>query len=381
MKQWITHSPILVASVLVALSSCGSQSFDVVQSQQDSGSAGGTSIAPKVDILLAVDNTGSTLEVQNTLNASIRTFLTQLNSQNWDFRVAAVPLTGAVSISRISASKYDANSANWVSPYPGAPKTSTIPSYLYTAPENFQVYLSSGTTDGKEPGLTNIGSALASLTVQQNFLRPEAILAIVVLSNGDDTSEAQSVTYPFLAPGTVNSTIISNIRNAKGPALAGSVHLIPVVSQNYNSACLGGVAHPATRYANAASQIGGHTLINICTTPMASALAQVQAQVSTIQLNYVKRYVQLTNGRPNESSISIVKKASSGAMITVPKSVNGSDGWVYLGEVTEPMISEPIEMDFRTGYMIQLIGDAYKLTGSESATVSYSPYGVTSSSN
>ena len=128
MKQWITHSPILVASVLVALSSCGSQSFDVVQSQQDSGSAGGTSIAPKVDILLAVDNTGSTLEVQNTLNASIRTFLTQLNSQNWDFRVAAVPLTGAVSISRISASKYDANSANWVSPYPGAPKTSTIQS-------------------------------------------------------------------------------------------------------------------------------------------------------------------------------------------------------------------------------------------------------------
>ncbi len=121
MKPWITRSPILVAvvSAALALSSCGKQSFGVVQSQQDSGAPGGSSIAPKVDLLLAVDNTGSTYSVQPALNAAIRGFLTQLNAQGWDFRVTAIPLTGAPVISTISASKFDGNSANWVPPYPG----------------------------------------------------------------------------------------------------------------------------------------------------------------------------------------------------------------------------------------------------------------------
>ncbi len=379
MNTWITRSPILAASALAiaALSSCGKQSFDVVQSQDNSGAAGSYSIAPKVDILLAVDNTGSTLEIQNSLNASIRSFLTELNAENWDFRVTAIPLSGTPTITTISASKYDSNSSNWVAPYPGAPHTSTIPSSMFVSPDYYQVYTGSGTTDGKEPGISNIGVALSSSNAQ-HFLRPEAILAVVVLSNGDDTSEAPSVTYPYLAPGTVSSGLISAIRNSKGSALAGSVHLIPVVSPSYNNSCMGSIAHPATRYSNAAAQIGGHSLINICTTAMSSALAQVKAQVAAIKLTYVKRFIQIAD-RPNEATIVIVKHAADGSSITVPKSVNGSAGWVYLGNVSEPMISEPIAMDYRTGYMIQLIGDAYKLTGTESAGVTYLPFGVTPS--
>jgi hypothetical protein len=387
MKQWIWRSPILVASVLTALSGCGGQSFDVVQAQQDSGPAGGSSIAPKVDLLLAVDNTGSTLEVQNTLNASIRSFLNQLNTMGpdnkplWNFRVAAIPLSGPAAISTISASKYDANSANWVAPYPGAPHTSTILSSMYVAPENFQVYTSSGTTAGEEPGLANIGTALSSTTAQRYFLRPEAILAVVVLSNGDDTSDGKAdySVYPPLIPG-ISTAVLDKIKNAKGAALASSVHLIPVVAKRTGSCAQlpGSPAHEGTRYANAAALLGGHSLIDICSTPMSAALAQIQSQVAAIKLSYVKRFIQLDN-RPNESTIAVVKNAANGAHLSVPKSVNGSDGWVYLGQTTEPMVSEPIEMDFRTGYMIQLIGDAYKLTGDETATVNYLPYGVTPS--
>jgi hypothetical protein len=382
MKQWITRSPILAASVLIALSSCGKQSFDVVQSQDNSGAAGATSIAPKVDILLAVDNTGSALEVQSALNASIRTFLTQLNGEDWDFRVTAIPLYGTPSITAISASKYDSNSSNWVAPYPGAPQSSTIPNSMFVPIDSYQVYASAGTTPGAEPGIANIGTALASVNAQKYFLRKDAILAVVLLSEGDDTSEPTSLTYPYLAPGTVNSTLISAIRNAKGAALAGSVHLIPVVSPSYKTGCMSSnandIAHPATRYMNAAAQIGGHTAINICGGSMASALNQVAAQVSAIKLNYVKRFVLLAN-QPNESTITVVKNASNGAKITVPKSVNGSDGWVYLGNTTEYLITDPIAMDPETGYMIQLIGEAYKLTGNETATVTYQAFGVTPS--
>lgn len=384
MKQWIRHSSILAATLtaFVALSSCGQQSYGVVQSQQDSGAAGGSSIAPKVDLLLAVDNTGSTYSVQSKLNASIRSFLTTLNAQDWDFRVTAIPLTGTPTISQISASKYDANSANWVAPYPGAPHTSSIPHSMYIAPENYQVSVNSTTTDGVENGLKNIGIALSSSTAQAYFIRPEAILAVVVLSNGEDSSDGvDTSTYPWLPYPTLSSGTLNGIKNAKGSALASSVHLIPVVSPNGSRSCSalgGGTAWAATRYVSAGQQIGGHSAIDICSNSMNAVFAQIQAQVSAIKLSYVKRYIQIAS-KPNEDTIAIVKHAASGASISVPKSVNGSAGWVYLGETTAPMVSEPIAMDYRTGFMIQLIGDAYKLTGDETASVTYLPYGVTPS--
>ena len=138
-RNW--RIPLLIASTLAALSGCGHPTFGVVQSQQDSGPAGGQSIAPKVDLLLAVDNTGSTYSVQAHLNSAIAGFLAQLNSENWDFRVTAIPLTGTPSITRISASKYDSNSANWVPPYPGPTQTSTIPHSMYVAPADYPVAL------------------------------------------------------------------------------------------------------------------------------------------------------------------------------------------------------------------------------------------------
>ena len=381
MKQWIKRSPILAASVLAisALSSCGKQSFDVVQTQHDSGAPGSTSIAPKVDLLLAVDNSGSTYSVQSKLNAAISGFLSQLNTQDWDFRVTAIPLTGAPTISAISASKYDANSANWVAPYPGAPHTSTIPHSMYVAPENFQVSVNSTTTDGVENGLANIGTALASANAKQYFIRPEAILAVVVISNGEDSSDGVDYSaYPYLPFPTVSSTVLNGIKNAKGSALATSVHLFPVVSPFGSRSCSalgGGSAWAGTRYSSAGAQIGGHSAIDICSNSMNSVLAQIQTQVSAIKLNFVKRFIQIES-QPNEATLVVVKHAADGSSITVPKSVGGSAGWVYLGQATAPMVSEPVMMDYRTGYMIQLIGDAYKLTGSESATVTYLPFGV-----
>jgi len=383
MKQWICRSPLFVATVFAALSGCGKQTFDVVQSQQDSGAPGSMSIAPKVDLLLAVDNTGSTYSVQSRLNAAIRGFLSQLNGQNWDFRVTAIPLTGTPTITQISASKFDANSANWVAPYPGAPHTSTIPASMYVAPENYQVSVNSTSTDGTENGLRNIGTALASANAQNYFIRKEAILAIVVLSNGEDSSDGVDYSaYPYLPFQAISSGVLNGIKNAKGSALASSVHLIPVVSNGSSncSAIGGGTAWNAVRYKSAGAQIGGHNSIDICSNSMNAVFAQIQSQVSAIQLSFVKRFIQLAS-RPNESTINIVKNRTDGSTIVVPKSVNGSPGWVYLGEATRPMVSEPIEMDFRTGYMVQLIGDAYKLTGAETATVTYLPYGVNPSPN
>ena len=67
MMKSIFKNSFLAASLLAALSSCGKQTFDVVQSQQNSDAPGSVSIAPKVDILVAVDDTGSTAGLQAEL--------------------------------------------------------------------------------------------------------------------------------------------------------------------------------------------------------------------------------------------------------------------------------------------------------------------------
>ncbi|MBC7387357.1 MAG: hypothetical protein H7301_14490 [Cryobacterium sp.] len=380
----------LLMTVIAALSSCGKQSFDVIQSQESSGAAGSTTIAPKIDIVLAVDNSGSTLEIESQLRNSIQNFLVSLNNQGWDFRVTTMPLIGAPTLGRIAASKFDANYPQWVEPYPGAPRTSSIPLSNYSRPEDYQTPVVSAQSNGMEPGLRNIGNFLALSDTQNQFLRPDAALAVVVIGNGDDTSyipdgqaggcaNPAQVYYPGTNTPCPNSSVIdpallNNIRNAKGAALASTVHFFPVVGNG--ATCFGEVSKNGTRYRAAGSSIGGHAGIDLCTAgSVASVLNQLKGQLQAIQLNFVKNYIQISK-QPNESTITVTKHALNGAKIIVPPSVNGSAGWRYVGYTTVYMIRSPIPMDQRTGYMIELVGSAYELTGSETADVEYKEFGA-----
>lgn len=352
MKAPIWNTSIITAFLFASLASgCGHQSFEAVQAQQNSDAPGTMSIAPKVDILLAVDNSGSTCEIRKTLNAALANFLVGLQGQAWDFRVTAMPLIGSAPLGVIASSKEAG----------------------FTAPANFRLPETCTPSTSQEPGLSNIAGFLANSSVRNSFLRSDATLAIIVISNGDDTSEASSSSPPYLPPATVSSSIIGNIR---GASKTGVADLFPVVS--HGRSCFNETAYPGTRYINAGSQLGNHAGVDLCSGSMSGVLSTLSNQLQAITINYVKRYV-LIDSKPNLSTVKITKHAASGALITVPESNNGSDGWKYLGTATVPMISEPTQMDFRTGYAIQLIGDAYKLTGTEFVTVEYIPDGVTSS--
>lgn len=368
----------LAASILVALSSCGKQTFDVVQSQQDSTAPGSTSIAPKVDILLAVDDTGSTSGLQAELQTSVRNFVTELQSQGWDFRLAVVPLTAPTSISAITTSKFDPNwGSQWIAPYPGATQNGvpSVPSYLFVPTDHFSVAVSMNTSiSGQEPGLKNIGDVLNLSSTQSGFLRKDAILATVVLSNGEDS-------YAYCPPYATNCTptptvqsLVDRIKNAKGALLASTVRLYSVVN-TYGYRVTNcrmaddGVSNAGIRYAQAASATQGLSY-NICTQPLSTVLSGIKQNLTTIQLPFVKKNLLLAD-RPNEATIRVYKKLANGSQIEVPKT-----GWTYLGYQTNlPMISEPVAADYRSGYIIQL-SDTYKLSGSESASVTYLPFGV-----
>ncbi len=378
MMKSILKKSLITASILAALSSCGKQTFDVVQSQQDSNAPGATNIAPKVDILLAVDDTGSTSGLQAELQTSVRNFVNELNAQGWDFRLAVVPLTAATSITAITTSKFDPNwGSQWVAPYPGATQggVPSVPSYLFVKPEQFSVSVAVNPgVSGQEPGLQNVGSVLNQQNTRSNFLRNDAILATVILSNGEDS-------YVYCPPYATNcaatptvSSLVDSIRNSKGAALASTVRLYSVVNTygtRVTSCRLAddGIANAGNRYVQAASMTGGQSY-NICTTPLSSVLAGIKSNLTTVQLPFVKKNI-LLDKQPNESTIRVFKKYSNGSSIEIPKS-----GWTYLGyQNNVPMISEPVAADFRSGYIIQL-SDAYKLSGSESASVSFLPYGV-----
>lgn len=363
MKTPTLKTLFTATTLLVALSSCGQQTFDVVHTQDQSEAAGAISIAPKIDIVLAVDNSGSAFEIQNRLNASLRKFLIGLNQQNWDFRVTAISLLGTPSLGSISASKYDANSRSWAQPYPGAPKTSTIPSSYFVAPEDYVVSTNPGLTTGSEPGLTNISTFLNQPATKNYFIRKEAALAIIVLSNGNDTSDGMDYSaYPWGPVMNVSSRLLSSIRDSKGMSLGQTVHLFPVVTSK------------GTRYKSTGQSLGGHASIDLNAYSMDNILGMIRGQLEAITLNFTKRFIQIAK-RPNEGTIRVTK-FSNGQSIQVPPSVQGSAGWRYIGNVNVPMISAPIEMDFRTGYTIELVGGTYDLIGKDTASVDYLEFGV-----
>jgi hypothetical protein len=353
----IFKSGLVASAILALLSGCGQQSFEAVHTEQQSDAPGAFSIAPKVDIVMVVDNSGSTYEIQPQLNRAITGFLTGLRAKDWNFRVTAMPLVGTPIYS------------GWA----GSHEAGTV------SLDAFRANPGPVATGGKEPGLQNIASFLALSSVKQNFLRSDASLAIVVIGNGNDTSETTYDPYHFpsiYTPTTVGASLIQSIRSAKSGALASQVHLFPVVSAG-SSNCLGGPAADGYRYVNAGSQLGGHGRIELCSANMESVLAQLSEQLKSISVSYVKRYV-LVDAKPNLATVKMTKHLAGGGTVVVPESTGG-DGWKFLGQANVPMISEPVEMDFRTGWAFQLIGEAYKLTGSEYMTVQFLPEGVSSS--
>jgi len=383
MMNSIFKKSLLAASILAALSSCGKQTFDVIQSQQNSDAPGATSIAPKVDILLAVDDTGSTSGLQAELQTSVRNFVNELQAQGWDYRLAVIPLTAGTGITAITTSKFDPNwGSQWIAPYPGATQNGVpaVPSNLFVPTDRFSVAVPLNTTiSGQEPGLQNVGNVLNQAATRTSFLRNDAILATVILSNGEDSYSYCPPYATNCAPTPSVSTLVDRIRNAKGAALASTVRLYSVVNTygyRVTNCRLAddGVSNAGTRYVQAASSLGGSSY-NVCTQPLSTVLAGIKSNVQSITLPFVKRYI-LLGSRPNESTIRVFKN-SNGSSIEVPKSSNGSAGWVYLGyQNSVPMISEPVQADFRSGYAIQLLGDAYKISGSETASVTFLPYGV-----
>lgn len=384
----------MLGLILLASTACGKQAFKVVESQTAPQSPGTYTIAPKVDILLVSDDTGSAHEAFKSMSSETAKFVKLLDQQNWNYHFAVVPLTHVRDFAQVMASKHDPNwGGDWVAPYPGADKT-TVPSVEASAFRRVPANpLSPGSGEFSE--LLNIGDINYSTaanengleTLVQNVLRPsstkfrrmDAMLVILLISNGQDISGVSlckrndGVMIP--CSGNWNDGVNGYAQQLTSAAqLAGSpypavIRFYAGVSTSDTNNCIGGYAWAGTRYMTMASFMSGQTF-DLCTQSFSGVFTSLATSLQGERKHYRTRYLFMDQ-EPNPSTIVVTKHPAG---VAIPQS--SVNGWTYAGKVNGVYaIDAPIPMNQSSGYAIELHGSA-KLIGDEYAVIDFKPAGA-----
>ena len=382
-----TALPLSMSATLgLGLIGCGKQEFNVSRQQSASEAPGTYEIPAKVDILLAEDNTGSMANVLPKIKAEFPKLLNSLESSGWDYRFATIPLFNQRTITQIVASKFDSNWGSlWKQPYPGAPRTSSLPDYLFSKPANYGGFITSVASGGSlEPGFENIKNTLYG-SIRPSFLRDDAMLVILVAGNGEDTSgvkmcrRADNYSEPCEYQGQ-SGTLESSFQQYKSAFLglknqSAQLKFYSVVSPYDRKTCLSqsDYALAGERYIRMANELGGRDY-DICTQPISSVVTSLKSELQSQRLSFRTQYIFIPqDADPNSVQVTIYR--ANGTIETPTRSA--SNGWQYIGQHSGVYaIDSPVPMNWVTsGYAIKLNGSA-KLIGNDYADVDYDVAGV-----
>ncbi len=356
--------PVLVAA-LVLLSACGKAKFQK-QDFQASAVAGQYSVTkPKIDIIVFQDNSDSVMYGPiNTLQQQMQGFLGGL-SDNWDFHFTVLPLLSNKTMNGkyvIASNCSDISGVtSCLSPSQANSFNNATGDYGWIRSVNSAV----GSADkGFEKIYQNITQASMTST---GFLRPDAALAIIVISNGEDTT---GVTYTTRSDGVqildynspqsiaAYNTYKNLFSGLKGPSEMSKFY--SVVSPGGN--CYGSNSFRGQRYMDMSDDLGSRWY-NLCNSELNYSLANIANQLQVVVQSVIFNYVVI-NESPMVGSI-VVKKNG----VTVPQST--SNGWSYEGyKSNHPTSFFPTSGNPRTGYFIKLNG-SYTFEGTDQMTVNY----------
>ena len=424
-----------LASASTFIVGCGKQGFEPRNSVNNLSAPGTFFIPPKVDILIAEDDTGSISEAYSAISHQVPAFLKGLQVSNFDYHFALTPLTTNRAMSQVTAGQYDNNwGSQWLSPYPGAVEAGTesvSPGY-FTFPDSYSSYVNPGdisnAKNGAEPGFQTIYQAMtqgssgsSTPEVQANgFVRSDSLLAIFVIGNGDDTS---GINYCKRVSGNVDVNNPANLTTVpcesvpyctsgqNGPYCRSSDPSSPyygtqqssfanylnkfrslksdpsqvkfysaVATQNSNS-CLGSRAYQGIRYQNMAANMGGANF-DLCTQPIDSILAALHTSLQGALLNYESDYVFMDT-QPDPTSIQVTRYAGGDKSNPQTIAMDSINGWTY-DPSKEPLPVGTCAVKSGTGYCINKIqqttygvvlhGSAI-LRGMDSASITFQPAG------
>lgn len=411
MKTRKTVSALLFVGMALLAAGCGKTAFQVTSAVQMQQAPGEFMIPAKVDILLAEDDSGSMADIFRQVKDQMPGFLNALEGRGWDYHFATTPLTYDRPLDQIVPSRYDGNwGALWLPPYPGAPITvaEMVPTQFFREPGNYTGFINSFSnySNANEGGLETIHRTLVNRASGTGFVRPDAMLVVLVVGNGQDTSRVnycdrgdgiailcEDLGQPACtdigqagAPGaTCGSTAISHdfyksqLQGLK--AAPGLFKLYSAVAKSQNTSavaktCLGKTAFIGHRYVKMATETGGQSY-DICTEPVNSVLDNLSTSLQNTRLAMRTRYLFIDR-EPELTSI-VVTRHRNGVAETVP--MDAINGWTYEGYLTNvpaivlPFNGQEVPMSYASGFAIKLNGSA-ELVGNDYADVVFQNKGA-----
>ncbi len=396
-----------LSAMSIALSGCGQQPFIAGASLEALKAPGDFTIPAKVDVLLVEDDTGSMNEIYPQISSAMPGVLSTLESKGWDYHFATIPLTTYRALDQVAASHYDGNwGSQWIAPFPGAAQfgPSTVDSSVFRKTDIYDAYLHPNEilqTNGQEPGFQNIINSLYSMSNDgTNFIRDDAMLVVLVVGNGNDTSlvnyckRVDGVTVPcdqlgynqcsatdmstWGTPGQTcaSGTLSLNYYKNAFAGLKASSSLLRFYAAVSNrtalyGSCQGANAYIGDRYQKMATAFNGKSY-DICSgsSAVTASLDALTDDLTSVRLSLVTRYLPISQ-RPDPSTIIVTRNDG----VIIPQ--NSTNGWTYTDTPYNGAyaIDYPVPMNQFSGYAIELHG-SYKLIGSQSAQVTYTPYGL-----
>ena len=307
-----------VGAVLLLLLGCNEQKF----SRRVEVDTFNQAPSNEVDILWVVDNSRSMTEEQQAVATSAQQFVTGLETSGMDFHLGVITTD-------VDATNLDAG------------VLLGSPSYLENATANYvtafqqRVQVSTGGSD-QEKGLQAAITALTPpLTNSRNigFLRPDAMLSIIVLSDENDCSDFGALgsgadgesCYTDSDKLTPVSDLADLIRTVKDDP--SRITVSGIIGPPTASACVDTV--PGHRYEIAISSFAGIEA-DICETDYAGIMERLGLIATGVMDTFPLSYV------PDPDTIEVAVKPAEAPEYAIPN--NEVDGWTYLDDPAAPRI-------------------------------------------
>lgn len=360
--------PVAIVAVSLFLTACGNTKY-AKQTHGGSASANNLSVTikPKIDVIVFQDDSDSIIRngPLQALKPQMASFLSNMSNQ-WDYRFTVMPLL--TTNLQISSKYVVASDCSTVSGVMGCLAPSQYSTFNNSSGDYGWIN-SANFVGGDDRGFSTMVTHINRMR-NSGFIRSDAALAIIVLSNADDlegvgyTTRSDGVTvrdYNTSAQTTSLNNYYSYFSTVKGSSLLSKFY--PVVV-NSSGSCLNG--YYGQRYVQMANALSSRSY-NICGGELNSSLDDIKQQLVAITQAIRFNYVVISSDRqPVVSSIKVYK---NGALI--PQS--STNGWSYVGYTSnQPTSYYPTAGNVRSGYMIKLNGTA-EFQGSDNITFDFDP--------
>lgn len=283
----------LLSAMMLLSFACSKNDFGLpAESQQFSA---GVKYNNKVDILFMVDNSSSMLKYQNKFSSEVPAMISALNSTGLDYHIA---ITNS-----------DIRSGAGGGKFVGSPK------YFSNGTPNLVSSLQARLLQGQagndlEQGLDSVYRALQPSYLSgegAGFLRDDALLAIVILTNEDD--------YSSVSTTTVRNYFDSLKRPFAADTKSWMMNFIGVTSISGSCSTAAEFKEAGLRYMEIADYTGG-IKESICDSTLSTAVSNMRKRIVEVMSEYRLDRV------PVLSSIKVTKNGE-----TVPK--DDVNGWSY----------------------------------------------------